>query len=158
MSSNHKIGNMLEEVKQGIIVQQVNAQGVMGSGIALAIRTKWPKVWEAYSEEIKPNQPDHGKSQMGRVIYVEVEPDLWIANIVGQQFYGRHASEQYTSYEALDDGFASVKEFAEKFGFEVHYPTIGCGLGNGDWSIVYSSIQEHFDDTIVHTLWTLPSK
>lgn len=154
---NSKIGYILAEVKQGVIVHQVNAQGVMGGGIALAIRTKWPQVWEEYRKVVKPNQPDSGFNYLGQVIYVEVEPGLWVANIVGQQFYGREPGRQYTSYEALEMGLHSVANFAANKELDVHYPTIGCGLGGGDWTIVSSLIDKHFDDIIVHTLWELPA-
>lgn len=152
---NHNIGDMLEEVKQGIIVQQVNAQGKMGSGIAKSIKEKWPIVEAFYQENVFPNQPDKGFQYMGKVFYVEVEPDLWVANLVGQQFYGRDPKIVYTSYEALEMGFASVSHFAENKDLEVHYPLIGCGLANGDWTRVSQIISNRLD-TIVHTLWTLP--
>lgn len=155
MTSNSKIGYLLKEVTKGIIVQQVNAQGQMGSGIALAIKTKWPIVYDRYVAEIKQDTPDKGLSYMGHVIYVEVEPDLWIANIVGQQFYGRDKSRVYTSYEALEMGFHSVKHFAKNKELDVHYPTIGCGLANGDWTRVSQLIAEQLD-TINHTLWQMP--
>lgn len=155
MTYSHNIGYILKDVTKGIIVQQVNAQGVMGSGIALGIKTKWPKVWEEYSKSILPNQPDKGLSYMGKVLYVEVEPGLWIANIVGQQFYGNAPGKVYTSYEALEMGFNSIKHFASNNNLDVHYPTIGCGLGGGDWTRVSSIISASLD-TITHGLWELP--
>lgn len=153
---NHKVGYLLAEVKRGVIVHQVNAQGVMGGGIALAIRTKWPQVWEEYYKAIRPDQPDKGFGYMGSVIYVQVEPELWVANIVGQQFYGREPGKQYTSYEALRMGLASVSHFAENYGLDAHYPTIGCGLGGGDWTIVSKLIDDAFEGIISHTLWQMP--
>lgn len=150
-----RIGNMLDEVTRGIIAHQVNAQGVMGGGIAKSIREKWPRVWDEYSKVVKPNQPDRGFGYMGMVIYVEVEPDLWVANIVGQQFYGRDPMYLYTSYEALEMGFHSVKNFALNHDLDVHYPLIGCGLGNGDWTKVSQIICDRLG-TITHTLWELP--
>ena len=35
-------------VESGVICQQVNCQGVMGSGLAKQIRDKWPIVYEKY--------------------------------------------------------------------------------------------------------------
>ena len=49
------VGNLLDEVTTGCIIHQVNAQGVMGSGIAWAIRERYPQVWTDYSSIIKPN-------------------------------------------------------------------------------------------------------
>lgn len=157
MSCSHKIGYILKDVTKGIIVQQVNAQGAMGSGIALGIKTKWHKVWEEYTKAIQPNQADNGFSHMGKVIYVEVEPGLWVANIVGQQFYGNDKSRVYTSYEALEMGFHSVANFAKNNDLEVHCPlNVGCGLANGDWEIVSKFINERLAD-VDHTFWQLPT-
>jgi O-acetyl-ADP-ribose deacetylase (regulator of RNase III) len=155
MTYSHKYGNMLDEVKQGIIVQQVNAQGVMGGGIAKSIRDKWPKNWDVYSAVVKPNQRDRGLAYLGMVIYCEVEPSLWIANIVGQQFYGRDPLIVYTSYEALAMGFNSVANVAMNNDLDVHYPLIGCGLANGDWNTV-SRIAATQLVRLDHTLWELP--
>lgn len=138
-----------------MIVHQVNAQGVMGGGIALAIKTKWPKVWDDYNTFVKPNQPDKGFSYMGKVIYTEVEPDLWIASIVGQQFYGRDKGQVYTSYEALEMGFHNVCNMALSGLIDVHYPLIGCGLANGDWTRVSRIIDVRLVK-INHWLWELP--
>jgi len=156
MTLQHKIGFILDEVKEGIIVHQVNAQGVMGGGIALAIRYKWPKVWADYSAVVKPNQPDKGFSYMGEVIYTEVEPGLWIASVVGQQFYGRDKGQVYTSYEALNLGFHRIGNFALNNNLHVHYPLIGCGLANGDWTKVSRIIDVRLVK-INHTHWRLPT-
>lgn len=150
-----RIGDLIEQVDKGIIVHQVNAQGVMGGGIAKQIRDRWPKVWDDYSAIVKPNQPDKGFQYMGKVIYTEVEPGLWVASIVGQQFYGRDTSRVYTSYEALEMGFHSVKNFALNNKADVHYPLIGCGLANGDWTKVSQIISDRLG-TITHQLWELP--
>ena len=161
MSSNHKVGYILAEVKQGIIVHQVNAQGVMGGGIALAIRSKWPKVWDDYSALVKPQKTGPGWASnyvlghMGRVIFTEVDSQLMVASIVGQQFYGREAGRCYTMYPALEQGFHTVKNVAKNNMLDVHYPLIGCGLAGGDWTIVSSLIDRQLDG-LNHTLWELP--
>lgn len=151
-----RIGNPIEEVKRGIIVQQVNAQGVMGSGFAKAIREKWPQVFEVYARQVGPAYTQHhsGAGLMGQCYKVQVDDDLYVANIVGQQFFGK-LPKRYTSYDALDDGFRDVAEFASVTCLDVHYPLIGCGLGGGDWSIVSAIIDTRLD-TINHTLWELP--
>lgn len=161
---NH-IGNICD-VKTGIIIQQVNAQGVMGSGVAKAIRDKWPVVWNEYSKVVRPNTIDMGKGYMGMMIPVQVSPDLFVCNIVGQQFYGRDSTKRYTSYDALDDGLKRVRAFAqERFSIsqdmkwvsapEIHFPLIGCGLGGGDWAIVSAILDARLSGFKTH-LWTLP--
>ena len=151
-----RTGNPIEEVKAGIIVQQVNAQGKMGSGFAKAIMDKWPKVYDVYSRHVGPayTQKNSGLHLLGDIIVVEVEKGLYVANIIGQQFFGREP-KRYTSYDALDIGFNKVGTFAAQTCLDVHYPYIGCGLGGGDWTIVSAIIEANLV-TISHTLWELP--
>ena len=154
-----QVGELLSDVKSGIILQQVNAQGVMGSGIAKAIRDKWPVVWEEYSKVVGPSytQRDSGLHLLGTIIPVEVEKDLWVINIVGQQFFGRAAGTRYTSYDALDKGLRAVQQWMDPMPFtfsEIHHPLIGSGLGGAKWNIVRAIIEEHLgEDT---TLWLRP--
>lgn len=151
-----KVGSLLDEVKTGIILQQVNAQGVMGSGIAKSIRDRWESVWLAYAQKMGApyTQSSGGTHLLGTIIPVEVEPDLWVINVVGQQFFGRDA-RRYTSYDALDKGLLEVKRWTlEHPRLDIHHPTIGCGLGGGKWKIVQAIIEAHLGpDT---TLWLRP--
>lgn len=164
-------GNIVNEVTEGIIVQQVNAQGVMGSGVAKDIRNKWPCVYEAYAKAVGPayTQKEKGRNLLGMMIPVQVDTNLWVCNIVGQQFFGRdphiQPTGQYTSYDALSVGFKSLRQFAlENFVMRddmwmtrpiVHFPLLGCGLGGGDWGIV-SGIIESTCSEFERTLWILP--
>lgn len=164
-------GKILEQVKSGIILQQVNAQGVMGSGFAKAIRELYPKVWDCYSQFVKPHQADQGASQMGnlimtRVLYGEnpdergfAADDLWIGNMVGQQFYGRDG-RQYTSYEALDDALSRVAACNEAqfvSPLPIHFPMIGAGFGGGHWPTIKALIEKHLGEFDL-TLWLQPGE
>lgn len=141
------IGNILD-VKDGIICHQVNAQGVMGSGVAKEIRARYPQVWTDYNTTIWTLE-----KPMGQVIFTKITPDLWVASIVGQEFYGNDG-KRYTSYDALADGFQEVARRARIGDFSVHYPLIGCGLGGAKWAIVSAIINAELG-SIPHTLWTL---
>ena len=136
---------------EGIIVHGCNAQGVMGSGIALKIRQKYPQAFYDYQDGIRL-----GKG-LGDVIFSTINPKLVIANAITQQNYGRDSTVKYCSYEAIQNCFILVTKTAEQLGFtEIHYPLIGAGLANGDWSIISSIIDlafSHLPDEINHTLW-----
>lgn len=41
----------LLDVKSGILCHQVNCVGVMGAGIALQIKGKWPEVFKQYKDK-----------------------------------------------------------------------------------------------------------
>lgn len=146
---NIRIGNLLD-VESGVIVHGCNMQGVMGSGVALAIKTKYPKAYEDYKRYC-PN------AKLGDVIYSEIskEPRLRIANALTQQNYGRDG-QRFVSYQAIQYAFSSVCEMAQSHNLEIHFPLIGAGLGGGDWSIISNIIENQIVKyDIAHTLWII---
>ena len=152
------VGNILD-IKEGVIIQQVNAQGVMGSGIAKAIRDKWPVVWDEYSDEIKSCPSDtESRARLGSVIITQVEPEVLVANLVGQQFYGRHEprhAPRYTSYDALDIAFTKLAGLLYGLEMTLHYPLLGADRGGAHWPTV-KSIIDHRLRSFDHRLWLLP--
>lgn len=153
------VGDILKEVTQGVILQQVNAQGVMGSGIAKAIRDKWPVVWSEYHEEF-PEKPSESQSaaRLGRVLLTEVQDGLVVANIVGQQFYGSHEprhAPRYTSYDAIDKSLMTLAGLLRGLPVTIHFPLIGSDRGGGHWPVVKEIIKYRLSafDT---NLWLLP--
>ncbi len=120
---------------RGIIVHQVNCQGVMGSGVAKAIRDKWPIVFEKYKAVASPKC-------LGRTQFVQVGDETIVANLFGQNFYGRDG-KQYTDYEAFRKGLQELRKKAEHYNYPIALPyLIGCGLGGGNWEIVRDMIAE----------------
>ena len=150
------VGNILD-LTEGIIIQQVNAQGVMGSGIAKAIRDKYPIVWDQYTVFAGPpyTQRNSGADLMGKVLLTEVAPLLLIANVVGQQFFRRQGApegERYTSYDALDKAFTELGRLLQGLPVSLHFPLLGSDRGGGHWPIV-KSIIEHRLGNFDLTLW-----
>lgn len=88
-----------------IICQQVNCRGVMGAGFAKQIRDKWPFV---YNEYIRVTDVCD-KLMLGSYQNVKVGPHLYVANLFGQDGYGR--DKRYTNYAALTAAlFRAMKE------------------------------------------------
>lgn len=154
------VGNIIEKVTNGVIIQQVNAQGVMGSGIAKAIRDKWPVVWDHYTLFAGPpyTQPETGKQFLGHVLLSEVTPDLIVANVFGQQFFRRQGdtgAQRYTSYDALDRAFTELGRLLQGLPAQLHFPLIGSDRGGGHWPIV-REIMEYRLCAFDLNLWLLP--
>jgi O-acetyl-ADP-ribose deacetylase (regulator of RNase III) len=135
-------GNVLD-VTEGIIAHQTNCQGVMGSGVALAIRNKYPKVYEEYTkhcDQFTPNQ------LLGTVQFVTVNPKLYVANVFGQDSFG--AGRRQTSYDATVDAWKILFDHAEFLDWSIYIPHLmGCALGGGNWYI-YTSIIQSFQSKI----------
>ena len=150
-----RVGDIIT-VTDGLIVHQVNAQGQMGSGVAAAIKKKWPQVFEDYQRVVGHpyTQPNSGADLMGRVIVTEIDERLAVCSLVGQQFFGNRPGWRFTSYDALDVGFKVINNLARKNKLSVHIPLIGCGLGGASWDIVSAIIESNVTDADC-TLWEL---
>lgn len=152
------VGNMLEEVTSGCIIQQANAQGVMGSGIAWAIREKWPVVWTDYSSIVKQNPTfEESAALLGNVVISDVSDDLVVASIVGQQFYGKPVPQdprRYTSYDAVDIALNKLAEHYRDSPVVFHYPLLGSDRGGAHWPIVQEIIMHRLEG-FEHHLWRL---
>lgn len=139
-------GDILES-KADIIAHQVNCQGVMSSGVAKAIRNKYPFVFNKYKEYIQKNTPEgsFGTSQLIPIKNMQ----KYIANLFGQFNYG-YDGDCYTNIEKLHSAMISLNEFAEKHNCSICFPyKIGCVRGGADWDIVYRMICDIFKNVYV---------
>lgn len=128
-----------------IIGHQVNCQNVMGSGIALQVRNKYPK---AYNEYMKFSV-SKSKELLGNCQIIDCE-DKIIANLFGQFNYGLDKKIVYTKSEALEKALITLKNYAKENKKVVALPyNIGCDRGNGDWSEILNIIKEVFKDYYV---------
>lgn len=130
-------GDILSE-RRGIIVHQVNCQRVMGAGLALQIRKKWPRHYEDYMSRFP---------HLGGLVITQVNSELYIIGVYGQDRYGKFSC--YTDYSALEKGLKSVRKFADEECLPVYIPYgIGCGLAGGEWS----KVQQILEATLPHAI------
>ena len=153
-----KFGNILEVENSpapgvNFIVHGCNAQGVMGAGLALDIRNRWPEVYSTYRSVCK-SAGTESADLLGKIVPVEVKPGLFILNAITQHNFGKGPTK-YVSYRAISDAFDTVLGLANSLKAHVHYPLIGAGLAGGDWSIISSIIDEKFSaaPNVNRTLW-----
>ena len=97
-------GDLLD-VTSGIIVHGCNAQGVMGSGVAKAIKQKYPGAFRTYQDA---HQSTPGGLKIGEVVW-HVQDGIKIANAITQEFYG--TEKRHVNYAAV------VKCFTEVIGY-----------------------------------------
>ena len=122
-------------VEQGIIVHQVNCRGVMGAGLALYIKQKYPQVYNNYKKACAMYKPEE---LLGKVQMVKITNNLVVCNLFAQLSYGR--DKRYTDYNAFE---SCLKKLAFKTDADtpIYFPyKIGCGLAGGDWETVYGLI------------------
>lgn len=108
-----------------------NAQGVMGAGLAKAVRAQWPWVYSSYREFCQRNS-----DLVGRVHFAEADERVWVANGITQEYYGRpQPNSPFASPEAIESCLEIIAKEALQFD---HYlaPKVGCGLGGLSWETV----------------------
>lgn len=148
----YKLGNLLD-ITSGIIAHGCNAQGVMGSGVALAVKNNYPECFAQYVHDIQINSFWVGENS----IYHHSE-ELTIVNCITQMYYGRDGSK-YVSYDAVDQCMRRLFKLANELEKDVHLPKIGAGFGGGNWNIIKTIIEENARylkyDTNRITIWEL---
>lgn len=165
----YEVSDLLS-ITSGIIAHGCNAVGVMGAGVARAIKDRYPECFEKYVDTLgtiisKTNIND-GETVLGNVIWWEatghcdhVGIEVIIANAIIQDgFY----KERNTNYEAVDEAFDHIFEVAAVIGkTEIHIPLIGAGIGGGCWAVIeqiildrarYANEKPGTVDIVVHCL------
>ena len=145
-----KVGNLMD-VTKGHIVHGCNAQGVMGSGVALAVKRKYPG---AFADYVAIHEEEG--LELGVPYPYCPTADLCIWNAVTQEGFGQPTRN--CSYDAIQTCFEDINNAvndSDEIGIvkEIHIPMIGAGLGGGNWEI----IREIIEQTVTHpvTLWIL---
>lgn len=116
-----------------IIVHVCNDIGGWGKGFVMAISKRWKKPETQYREWFKSKK----EFELGKVQLVQVEEDLWVANLIGQHKINKDENgEAPIRYNAIEEGLKTVSEFAKTNNASVHMPRIGCGLAGGKWEMI----------------------
>lgn len=148
--TNKIIEGDITDVTEGLIVHSCNTNGIFGAGVALAIKKKWPVVYEDY----KHNLDAHGR--FGDVIFSVVSSSKWsdpfkgykdlvVANIMGQDLSGVG-----TRHWALLKGLENVAAYNKDRKLQVYIPEfIGSGLGGGDANLIQHMIRVFLPDAIL---------
>lgn len=134
-----KSGDLLKETTDAI-VNTVNCVGVMGKGIALQFKQRWPanfKQYEAASKrkEIKP----------GRMFIYDLgewEKPRYIINFPTKMHWRGDSKLEYVE-NGLRDLVRQVKRLDIK---SISLPPLGCGNGGLDWDDVRELIFAAFKD------------
>jgi O-acetyl-ADP-ribose deacetylase (regulator of RNase III)/uncharacterized protein YwgA len=123
---NALIGDMFATEMQ-TLVNTVNCHGVMGKGIALLFKKKYPAMFEDYQErcergEVRLGEPYHYKDLAGTSIVNFPTKGHWRAS---------------TRLEDVETGLNHFVKNFQKWGItSVAFPPLGCGNGGLEWSAV----------------------
>jgi O-acetyl-ADP-ribose deacetylase (regulator of RNase III) len=143
-------GNILDSGAE-IICHQVNCQGKMNSGVAKAIREKWPKVYTEYRSLAKNLSSEEFCDEdlswtymLGHIQSVLIPKDKGfqiVVNMFAQNGYG-YDGKRYTSYDAFWSCLGEIKKYI-KPGLRIAFPArIGCVRGGANWNVIFTMIEE----------------
>jgi O-acetyl-ADP-ribose deacetylase (regulator of RNase III) len=121
------------------IIHGCNSKGVMGSGVAKAIRDKYPRAYRDYNDSY-----DSYGLELGSIIVSAQDDSKVIHNAITQRDYGRDSSRVYVSYWAIAEVFRKINSWGIR---EIALPKIGAGLANGDWNVIEAIIENTLIDT-----------
>ena len=115
-----------------IIAHISNDIGGWGKGFVLAISRRWRKP----EEEFRTWYAEGTGFKLGAVQFVQVEPYIWVANMIGQRGTKTGSKGVPVRYEAIDKCLGLLAAKALELKASVHMPRIGCGLAGGKWEKV----------------------
>lgn len=120
-----------------LIIHGCNMQGVMGAGVARAIRAKWPIVYTTYRAWY---ESQFREFKLGVVQTILVDDGKYVANLLSQRYCGSDG-RKYASYIAIVEGLTYI---AKQNWSRIAMPKIGCGLGGLNWTVVEALVDEVF--------------
>ena len=140
--------NILEVTGDFVICHQVNCKGVMGGGLALQIRNKWPHVYDTYLAKTDWRLHDCQIVEITGWSPGDIDNSQYVANLAGQ--HDHDSSVPQTDTIALEDALRVARDFADANGLTLYIPyMMGCGLAGGDWEKVSTIIERTAPNAVV---------
>ena len=120
------------------ITNPVNCVGVMGSGLALAFKERYPENFDAYKRACETKELHLSKSFFFELAGTN-EPK-WIVNFPTKLDWKNPSKIAWIRFGLL----RLAKDVAAKKIKSIAIPKLGCGKGGLDWTIVKPIIEEKF--------------
>lgn len=132
-------GNLLEADAEAL-VNTVNTIGVMGKGIALMFKERFPKNTQEYAKACKANEVKTGKMFVTKTD--ELMGPKWLVNFPTKKHW-RHPSKLEWIVEGLQDlkTFIVINDVKS-----IAIPPLGSGNGGLDWDVVRDQIIKTLED------------
>lgn len=118
-------GNLFD-ANTDALVNAVNTVGVMGKGIALQFKERFPQNFKVYHTACKV-----GELTVGKLLFVQ-EGEQWIINFPTKQHW-----KDASKIEYIEQGLQElVRELPNYPITSLALPALGCGLGGLNWAEV----------------------
>ncbi|MCK4788472.1 MAG: DUF1156 domain-containing protein, partial [Desulfobacteraceae bacterium] len=129
------------ETPADIRINTVNCVGVMGAGVALAFKNKYPEMFRDYQKDCKAGKVKPGQLHIWKNLLGD-----WVINLPTK----RHWREP-SRYDDIEAGLKALRDYLieqtkEHPSLRIALPALGCGHGGLDWKRVSQMIREHLSD------------
>ncbi|MEM7979483.1 macro domain-containing protein, partial [Morganella morganii] len=125
-----------------IRVNTVNCVGVMGAGVALAFKNKYPEMFKEYVRQCKANEISPGKPSVWK------KEDMFSKGVEIINFPTKDHWRNPSEYEYIESGLIWLSDYLRnKEGLTITLPALGCGHGGLDWNNVKQLILKYLTDT-----------
>jgi O-acetyl-ADP-ribose deacetylase (regulator of RNase III) len=132
-------GNLLD-ASADALVNTVNTVGVMGKGIALQFKTRFPNNYKIYRDACKS-----GEFKTGQLLVVE-DRDLLHKKLI-INFPTKAHWKASSTYEYIETGLVALKASIIDHKIKsIAIPPLGCGNGGLDWWRVKAMIEKELCD------------
>ena len=132
------INGSLLDAPHSVCGHVANCFNTMGSGVALALRNKWPEV---YNADCRTKRGDRNKLGTFSIAQIQSNPDRYVLNNYAQYCYGRekrHLDYEYL-YQCLEKNLTFLRE---KSLTSIAYPyDMGSVNSGGHFRVVFSMIE-----------------
>jgi O-acetyl-ADP-ribose deacetylase (regulator of RNase III) len=120
-----------------VLVNTVNTVGVMGAGIALAFKQRFPVMFEQYRRECRIGAYRTGTVRTWPFEDPSTDEQRYVLNFPTKAHW-----KQPSRYEYVEAGLASMTRWViSERPSSIAMPPLGCGLGGLDWSRVRTMIE-----------------
>lgn len=125
-----------------IRINTVNCVGVMGAGVALAFKKKYPEMFKEYARQCKEKEIAPGKPTVWK------QGDMFSKGIEIINFPTKNHWRNPSEYEYIEDGLIWLSNYLKnKEGLTITLPALGCGHGGLDWGKVKRLILKYLEKT-----------
>ena len=119
-----------------VLVNTVNTVGVMGKGIALSFKKKYPEMFTTYRKACDKHQLIIGK------LMLWYGPDHWILNFPTKEHWRNPSKMEYIEKGLM----AFQRKYADYNITSIAFPKLGCGNGELDWKQVKPLMERYLKE------------
>ena len=119
-----------------VLVNPVNTVGVMGKGIALELKKRYPDMFQAYKDICNKRELKIGS------LMLCYEPDHWVLLFPTKEHWRNPSQIEY-----IEAGLANFcRTYTEKGITSAAFPRLGCGNGGLNWADVKPVMEKYLQD------------